>query len=151
MALLDFRSSLRTQCVDFRDISLSIDPEICFLSRDLPRDGHTSDPVIDPGCIPNGTGNHHQYDLLCLCPVLGAMGELPCLGLVDGERCLFRRDMFCTIVYHVRFDIGFIAGAIIMLIKTGRRVKERFCCRPRVQHGCFQSSLVLSHRHPARL
>lgn len=42
------------------------------------------------------------------------MGELPCLGLVDGDRCLLRRDVFCLDVHHVRSKTGFIAG--IMLI-----------------------------------
>lgn len=110
---MDFRNSLCTQCVDFRDIPLSIDPEICVLSRDLPGDGHSSDPVTDPGRIPHGTGNYYQYDLLRLRSILGTMGQLSCLGLVDGERCLFRRDVFCTNVYHVRSDFGFIAEVML--------------------------------------
>ena len=110
---MDFRSSLCTQCVDFRDIPLFIDPEICVLSRDLPGDGHPSDPVTDLGHIPHGTGTYYQYDLLCLCPILGAMGKLSCLGLVDSERCLFRRDVFCTIVYYVRSGFGFIAEVML--------------------------------------
>lgn len=41
------------------------------------------------------------------------MGELPCLGFVDSDRCLFRRDVFHTNVHHVRSDIGFIVGAML--------------------------------------
>lgn len=119
---MDFRSSLCTQCVDFRDIPLSIDPEICVLPRDLPGYGHPSNSVTDPGCIPHGTGNYYKYDLLCLCPILGAMGELSCLGLVDSERCLFHRNVFCTIVYHVRSGIGIIAG--VTHANTNRTTSE---------------------------
>lgn len=59
MALLDFCSSLRTQRADFCDIPLFINPEICLLSRDLPGDGHPSNPVANSGLIPNGIGNYH--------------------------------------------------------------------------------------------
>lgn len=100
MALLDIHCDFLFKCTSFWHLShhhsfaLSNVPEI------LPSHDLRPCPIVVLGNISHGVRYNSQHVLLRLCPGMGSLGSLLCLGNVDCGCYCFHFDLFRS-AFHI--------------------------------------------------